>query len=148
MATHGAAVRAEVIGGFAAYKADAAGRSASPLERGIALQRAGRHGEALKYFEAAQQATPAHAAPFLHAAVSHLALGRADAAVCAASEACLRARSEPHAHFVYGEAWLALGEPARAELAFGMAIRLEPAWPEAWLNFRIARERQGKIERM
>jgi tetratricopeptide (TPR) repeat protein len=150
MAADTAGVLARVLADVPACNIDATGSPAiwTQLDRGLALQAAGRHAEALKCFEAAQQSTPASAAPFLHAAMSLLALGRADDAVCAASEACQRAPSEPQAHYVYGEAWLALGELVRAERAFVNAIRLQPAWSAAWLNYRIARERQGKIEQM
>jgi Flp pilus assembly protein TadD len=41
---------------------------------------------------------------------------------------------------------LALGEPARAERAFAEAVRLAPNWADAWVNYGVARYRQGAIE--
>lgn len=82
----------------------------------------------------------------LAAAVAHLARGEAEAALRAASEACHEAPRQPQAHYVYGQAWLALNEPARAEQAFAAAIQLAPDWADAWINYGIARYRQGAIE--
>jgi tetratricopeptide (TPR) repeat protein len=47
---------------------------------------------------------------------------------------------------MYGECWLALNEPARAERAFAEALQLQPAWVDAWINYGVARYRQGHIE--
>jgi len=44
-----------------------------------------------------------------------LAIGQAAAAVTAASEACHRAPQLAPAHYAYGQAWLALNEPGKAE---------------------------------
>ena len=54
------------------------------LHLGIALQGAGRHVEALAALTAAQKALPNDAAPFLHAAISLLALGNVKPALRAA----------------------------------------------------------------
>jgi Flp pilus assembly protein TadD len=83
---------------------------------------------------------------FLHAAVSHLALGDNQAALVAASEACWRAPKLASAHYAYGQAFAALGEAARAEQAFAAAIHLNPRWADAWVNYGLVRYRQGAIE--
>jgi tetratricopeptide (TPR) repeat protein len=74
------------------------------------------------------------------------ARGAARAALEAASDACHAAPHLPQPHYAYGEAWLALDQPARAEQAFAAAIQLAPAWPEAWINYGLARYRQSAIE--
>ena len=68
------------------------------------------------------------------------------AALKAASDACHAAPHLAQPHYAYGEAWQALGDPARATQAFGEAVRLAPRWPDAWINLGIARYRQGAIE--
>lgn len=116
------------------------------LARGIALQAAGRHAEALVLFTAARQALPGEAAAHLHVAVSLLELGAADQALTAASDACHCAPGAAQAHYVYGQAWAALNQAARAEEAFGEAIRLAPRFVDAWINYGLAHYRQGRIE--
>jgi Flp pilus assembly protein TadD len=76
----------------------------------------------------------------------YAAAGDRRAALHAASDACHAAPQSPQAHYAYGEAWLAVGEPARAEQAFAATVRLAPSSPEAWINLGIARYRQGAIE--
>ena len=76
----------------------------------------------------------------------HLQRGDAQAALRAASEACFAAPQRREPHYAYGQAWLALSEPARAEQAFAAALRIAPGWPEAWVNMGVARYRQGAIE--
>lgn len=83
---------------------------------------------------------------FLKAALEKLEQGDVQGALHAASEACHCAPHEPKAHYAYGQAWLALNDPARAERAFADAIRYNPAWADAWVNYGIARYRQGQIE--
>jgi hemolysin-activating ACP:hemolysin acyltransferase len=83
---------------------------------------------------------------FLKAAIEKLTQGDAQGALHAASDACHCAPHEPKAHYAYGQAWLALNDPARAERAFADAIRYDPAWADAWVNYGIARYRQGHIE--
>jgi Tfp pilus assembly protein PilF/hemolysin-activating ACP:hemolysin acyltransferase len=83
---------------------------------------------------------------FLKTAIEKLTQGDAQAALRAASEACHCAPHEPKAHYAYGQAWLALNDPARAERAFADAIRHDPAWADAWVNYGIARDRQGHVE--
>jgi len=41
---------------------------------------------------------------------------------------------------------LALNEPARAERAFAEAVRLSPRMADAWINYGVARYRQGAVE--
>ena len=94
----------------------------SQLQFGVALQASGRHAEALDHLTVAQDAPTDDPAPFLHAAVSHLAIGDNHAALVAASEACWRAPKLAAAHYAYGQAWAAMGEHARAEQAFAAAI--------------------------
>jgi Flp pilus assembly protein TadD len=83
---------------------------------------------------------------FLKVAVEQLARGEAQAALAAASDACHGAPGDPRAHYVYGQAWLALNEPARAEQAFAAAIKLAPRFVDAWINYGVARYRQGALE--
>ena len=116
------------------------------FQLGVALQAAGRHAEALPRFKAAQAALGDDPGPFLHAAVSHLAIGDNQAALAAASEACWRAPKLAAAHYAYGQAFAALGEHARAEQAFAAAIQLNPRWADAWVNYGLARYAQGAIE--
>jgi tetratricopeptide (TPR) repeat protein len=116
------------------------------LDLGIALQGAKRDSEALACFVLAQMAESNDAAPFLHAAVSLLRLGEADAAARAAGEACRRAPDSPQAHYVHGQAWLALNEPAKAERAFAAMLPLAPGSADVWVNYGIARFRQGAVE--
>jgi Tfp pilus assembly protein PilF len=89
---------------------------------------------------------PTTAAAWLERAVWLLGQGDAAAAARAASEACRRAPQDARAHYVYGQAWLALGEHGRAALASGAAIRLAPDWADAWVNYGLAHYRQGDIE--
>ena len=86
------------------------------------------------------------ATAFLKTAVEQLARGEMQAALVAASEACHSAPDDPRAHYVYGQAWLAMNQPARAEQAFAAAIQLAPQFADAWINYGIARYRQGAIE--
>jgi tetratricopeptide (TPR) repeat protein len=116
------------------------------FQLGVALQAAGRHAEALEHFRQAQTELGDDSGPFLHAAVSHLALGDNEAALHAASEACWRAPKLATAHYAYGQAWAALGEPVRAEQAFAAAIQLNPRWADAWVNYGLARYAQGAVE--
>jgi tetratricopeptide (TPR) repeat protein len=119
----------------------------SQFQLGVALQAAGRHTEALARLKTAQALLADDAAPFLHAAVSHLALGDNPAALTAASEACWRAPKLAAAHYAYGQAWAALSETGRAEQAFAAAIQLSPRWADAWVNYGLARYRQGANRR-
>jgi tetratricopeptide (TPR) repeat protein len=128
-----------------AIEADASDPQAE-FQLGVALQAAGRHAEALARFEAAQASIGDDPLPFLHAAVSHLALGDHQAALIKASEACWRAPKLAAAHYAYGQAFAALGEATRAEQAFTAAIQLNPRWADAWVNYGLARYRQGAIE--
>jgi tetratricopeptide (TPR) repeat protein len=116
------------------------------FQLGVALQAEGRHADALACFQKAQAALAHDAAPFLHAAVSLLALGDSQAALRAASEACWRAPKLAAAHYAYGQAWAALGEPAHAEQAFAAAVQLNPRWADAWVNYGLARYAQGAVE--
>jgi Tfp pilus assembly protein PilF len=90
--------------------------------------------------------SPDEVRPYLDLAIEKLAQGDAKAACVAASEACHRAPQDQRAHYAYGEAWLALSEPARAEQAFAAALQLDPAWVDAWINYGVARYRQGAID--
>jgi Tfp pilus assembly protein PilF len=85
-------------------------------------------------------------AAFLETAVAALARGDARTALFAASEACHLAPQTPEPHYAYGQAWLALNEPGRAEQAFAAAIQRAPGWADAWINYGIAHYRQGRIE--
>jgi Tfp pilus assembly protein PilF len=79
-------------------------------------------------------------------AAALLARGEAEAARDAASAACHAGPERPQAHYVYGQAWSALGDHARAERAFAEAIKLAPRWADAWINYGVARYRLGHIE--
>lgn len=109
------------------------------LNLGIALQGAKRHAEALDHFSQLQQSLPQAPAPFLHAAVSLLALGKTGVAVAAASEARSRAPQLPQALYTHGLALLAAKKPTQAEQAFMAALERAPAWADAWINCGAAR---------
>jgi tetratricopeptide (TPR) repeat protein len=78
--------------------------------------------------------------------VSWLALGKAEAALAAASDACNRAPQLPQAYYVHGQALLALNQPQRAEQEFAAALSNAPAWADAWVNCGVARYHQGAVE--
>jgi tetratricopeptide (TPR) repeat protein len=69
------------------------------------------------------------------------------AALRAASVACYAAPHLAQPHYAYGEAWAALNEPARAEQAFAAALQIAPRWADAWVNYGLARYRQGAVGR-
>jgi tetratricopeptide (TPR) repeat protein len=116
------------------------------LGLGIALQGMRRHGEALEPLERAQKSLPKDPLPFLHASLSLLALGKAEAARRAASEACALAPQMAQAQSAFGQVLMALNEPARAEEAFAAALRHAPEWGDVWVLCGAARYRQGAIE--
>ncbi|MFO1027783.1 MAG: sulfotransferase [Acetobacteraceae bacterium] len=72
--------------------------------------------------------------------------GDAQAALAAARDACLAEPNMPEAHYAFGQAWTAVGNPSRAEQAFATAIRLRPNFADAWVNLGLARYAQGAIE--
>ena len=82
----------------------------------------------------------------LRAFAALTAAGDKQAALTAASDACHLAPNRPETHYAYGQAWLALGEAAKAEQAFAAAIQLAPALADPWINFGLARYQQGFIE--
>ncbi len=116
------------------------------LEQGVALQGERRHAEAIAPLERAQRARPYDPRPFVHAALSHLALGRADAALAAADAACALAPLLAQAHSARGQALLALREHAQAEQAFAAALRQAPRSADLWVLCGAARYRQGLVE--
>jgi Tfp pilus assembly protein PilF len=65
---------------------------------------------------------PGQAMRLIALAVTQLDRGGARNASVAASEACHQASHLPRAHYVYGQAWSALGNEAQAERAFAGAI--------------------------
>jgi Tfp pilus assembly protein PilF len=89
---------------------------------------------------------PGQAIRLIALAVKLLGQGDARRALVAASEACHCASHLPQGHYVYGQAWSALGNEAQAERAFAAAIQLAPRWAEAWVSYGVARYRQGAIE--
>ena len=89
---------------------------------------------------------PASCITHLQAFSASMRDGSPQAALEAASEACRASPNRPEPHYAQGQAWAALGDPARAEQAFAAAIRIAPAWADAWINFGLCRYRQGAIE--
>src|SRR5947199_6123900 len=63
----------------------------------------------------ASDPAPDEAARLIALAAIRLERGDARTALAAASEACHRAPHLPQAHYVYGQAWAALGNQANAE---------------------------------
>ncbi len=116
------------------------------LSQGVALQGERRHAEALTHLERAQQARPADPRPFLHASLSHLALGHAEAALAAADAACTLAPLLPQAHSAKGQALMARQEWVLAEQAFAAALRQAPRSADLWVLCGVARYRQGALE--
>jgi tetratricopeptide (TPR) repeat protein len=76
-----------------------------------------------------------------------LALQRGDtqAALEAARDACLIEPNRAEAHYAYGQAWMAAGQPARAEQSFAIAAKLRPGFADAWVNYGLARYAQGAV---
>ena len=116
------------------------------LSLGIALQGERRHAEALVSLERAQQSVPDDPRPFLHASLSHLALGHAQAALAAADAACARAPLLAQAHSARGQALMGLQDWAGAEQAFASALRQAPRSADIWVLCGAARYRQGTVE--
>jgi len=127
-------------------EAQAQGDHLTQLSLGIALQGQRRHEEALASLVRAQRSRPEDALAYLHASLSHLALGKAACAREAASEACARAPQMPQAQSALGQALLALNDPERAEKAFATALRYAPGSADIWVLCGAARFRQGKVE--
>lgn len=71
--------------------------------------------------------------------------GDARGALEAARDACLAAPDMAEAHYAYGQAWMASSQPARAEQAFAIAVKLRPGFADAWINLGLARYAQGSI---
>jgi tetratricopeptide (TPR) repeat protein len=82
------------------------------LDLGIALQGMRRHAEALEPLERAQDSLQRNPLPFLHASLSLLALGKVEAALQAAGQACALAPQMAQAQSAFGQALMALNEPA------------------------------------
>ena len=76
-------------------------------------------------------------------AAAALKRGEAEAALRAASDACRAEPDRAECHYVYGQAWAALGRPEMAERAFAEAIRRRPDFTDAWINYGLARYAQG-----
>ena len=114
--------------------------------RGAQLQAEGRHAEALEIFRARAERISRRGAWLSRRRDFAARARRRRAALQAASEACWRAPDMPEAHYAYGQAFAALGAPARAEQAFARAIQLKPRWADAWVNYGVALYAQGRIE--
>jgi len=82
----------------------------------------------------------------LKQAVLLLQQGDAKGALAAASESRRAAPTLAQAHYVQGQAWSALGEHGKGEQAFKAAVDLAPQWADAWINYGIARYRQGAVD--
>jgi len=91
-------------------------------------------------------AVTASYAAHLEKFVYHAGVGNHHAALHAASDACHAAPALREPHYAYGQAWLALGQPARAEQAFAAALRIDPRWEEAWINYGLCRYQQNAVE--
>jgi tetratricopeptide (TPR) repeat protein len=137
---------AEAMGLFSRASAQDPDDPETQLGLGIALQGMRRHVDALKALERAQKSLPKSALPSVHASLSLLALGKAEAALEAATEACDREPQLAQAHSALGQALMALNQSARAEQAFAAALRLAPQWADVWVLCGAARHRQGAIE--
>lgn len=108
---------------------------------GIALQAARRHEEALTSFQQIPEGTAEKTPAFTHAAYSELALGRVEAAIRAARQACALSPGVWQAHAALGQAELALGRAKRAENAFLAAIEIAPNSAGLWTQLAAARHR-------
>jgi Flp pilus assembly protein TadD/hemolysin-activating ACP:hemolysin acyltransferase len=116
------------------------------LALGATLQGERRHAEAIDALQRAQRARPYDPRAFVHACLSHLALGRAEAALAAADAACALAPLLAQAHSARGQALMALREHAQAEQAFAAALRQAPRSADLWVLCGAARYRQGLVE--
>ena len=77
---------------------------------------------------------------------AHTQAGDHQAALTAASNACHAAPHLREPHYAYGQAWLALGQPAQAQQAFAAALQIDPSWAEAWINYGLTCYQQNAIE--
>jgi len=82
----------------------------------------------------------------LHDFSAALERGDVQAALEAARDACLAEPNRAEAHYAFGQAWIAAGQPARAEQAFAVAAKLRPGFADAWVNLGLARYAQGAVE--
>lgn len=96
--------------------------------------------------DAGDGAGPRDVQALLQRFLEHSGRGETRAALRAASDACHAAPHRREPHYAYGQAWLALNEPARAEQAFVAALRIAPGWADAWINLGIARYQQDAID--
>jgi tetratricopeptide (TPR) repeat protein len=72
--------------------------------------------------------------------------GQTQAALEAARDACLAEPNRAEAHYAYGQAWMASGNPDRAQQAFAVAAKLRPTFTDAWVNLGLARYALGSVE--
>ena len=100
----------------------------------------------LRQADGQAEGEPPDAKSYLAMSVAHLDAGDPRAALVAASEALHRDATLVQAHYAYGQAWAALGRHAQAEQAFAGALQLDNGWADAWVNFGVARYRQGAVE--
>jgi tetratricopeptide (TPR) repeat protein len=76
---------------------------------------------------------------------SALQRGDTQAALEAARDICLANPNSAEAHYAFGQAWMAASQPARAEQAFAVAVKLRPGFADAWVNLGLARYAQGAV---
>jgi Tfp pilus assembly protein PilF len=82
----------------------------------------------------------------LHAFSQALRRGDTRGALEAARDACLASPQRADAHYAFGQAWSAARNPARAQQAFAVAVKLAPGFADAWINYGLTRYAQGAIE--
>ena len=108
---------------------------------GLALQREGRHVDAVERFEQALQRQPGAFEPLFALAQSELDLQRPQAAERRVLEALAVDPENVFARNLLGDILLATGQPARAREQFLEAIRLHPRSPRAYV--RLSRIEAG-----
>ena len=119
---------------------------ASLLDEGLAAQRGGRDALALAAFERCLDASPAHAAAHLHAALSSYRLGRWEMGLAHARVAAAREPQRALAWARMAKGLRALGRAVEAQVAAQRALALEPRLADAWSVLGLVAQDAGDFD--
>jgi tetratricopeptide (TPR) repeat protein len=117
------------------------------IEKGLRQHRAGRLGEARKFYEEALRLQPRDPDALHLAGLVHLQTGEAERAVGLIQRAIEELPDNPGFHANLGQAYLALGRAAEARAAFLRAAALDPANPQFAVAAASALALQGEAAR-